>query len=219
MDCHHGALFVDAGHGRVDDGAALVNDPVKAQPLLFEIVQRQQCPVAAGLLVVGGKQVHVHGEHKAFCQQFLNGAKLRKQGSLGVHSASAPELAVPDDTGKGLFLPAAGCLHHIVVGHHHDIAALVGAPPFVQVGVITQNGKLCLFAQQGKEGLNHGPELEKLFRLKAVFFGNSPAPDHFRQTLGVVQVSFFQREIHGFCHGCPPFLLLALMVASTSASL
>lgn len=168
VDGHHGALAVDPRHGRVDDRAALVDDPVEPQAVLPEILQRQGRTVAADLLVAGGEQVHVDGEDETRLQQLLYGGKLREQRRLGVHRAASPEPAILAIAAEGRLLPLPCGVHHIVVGHHHDIPGGIRTRQLVQVGVVAQYGQLRPFRRQGEQLRNDLPQLQELRRLEAV---------------------------------------------------
>ena len=218
VDGHHGALAVDPRHGRVDDRAALVDDPVEPQAVLPEILQRQGRTVAADLLVVGGEQIHVDGEDEARLQQLLDGGELREQRRLGVHRAAAPEFAVLAIAAEGRLLPLPCGVHHIVVGHHHDIPGGVRTCQLVQVGVVAQYGQLRPCRHQGEQLRDDLPQLQELRRLEAVLFGYRPTADHLRQTRCVAEVSRLQRGVQVVCHcAWPPFSLPAI-TASTSLS-
>ena len=131
VDCHHGASLAYSRHGRIYYRAALVHYPLELYVVLVEVIEREECAVSAVFLVVGGIQICVDGELKALPEQLLYCRELGEQGRLCVNRSSAPELAVPDNSGEGLLLPISRGVDHVVVRHDHYVSALIPALYFI----------------------------------------------------------------------------------------
>ena len=187
MHGEHRALAGDTWHRRSDDRAALVEDQLEFNALFFKILQRQRDAVAADLLIVGGGEPQVAGRLEALPQQLLKSRKFREQRRFRIHCAAAPELTVRDLRGKWRVLPLPRARDHVVVGHHHHIAALVFAGQLVDPAVVAERHKLRLFMEERKQ-FPHGVAQFFKFRIvKAFAAGNRFAADHLGQPLRMLR--------------------------------
>ena len=89
----HGKLLLHAECGRLHDCAALIQYEPGCDFALAQPLHDRRRRIAAGLLVVGKRKVHVTARLKTCLKQFLAGFQKRSQDTLGVHRAPSIKVA------------------------------------------------------------------------------------------------------------------------------
>lgn len=164
----------------------LVQDGSKADALGLEILHRQHHAVAADLLIVGGADVQIHPIKAVFLpQQLLAGLQLGEEGGLGVHSTPAEEGAVLLHSAEGVRFPALSPLHHIVVGHEHNIFRGIPPPDHIDEAAAAEGQPLRPGRQQGEALRQHLVKPVKLTLVGKVPGEHRFAVHHPLQGLGI----------------------------------
>ena len=193
MDGYHGALgAAKAADGRIDHGAALVNDQFEFNPLLHKPVTGRRNAVAAGLLVAGGGNPHIATRRIALLQKLLQRLQFAVKGTLGIRRAATIDLAVHDPSFKRRIVPVFlfRGFHHIVMAHEHDVAVFLRALQFVDQTAVAENHPLAISVDQRKHFRHQIAEFGKLRIVMASFDGYRPASDHFLEFRGILRRLF-----------------------------